>query len=148
MEEIKKPSNRKFAWKIYPKVGVTIDDFGHNLFFDWNNEEWNRFFNYMLNNLQKYLREGLSFRQSDEMKYKKLAQITSNPFACFCRDHDLNGHEHNSKGLYAGFISIFPEESNVTPHMFPKFLVEYPNIFNLQIKRRKSDGNSFVYFRQ
>lgn len=35
------------------------DEFGHNLFTDWDNDQWQRFFNFMLQAVQWYMRDGL-----------------------------------------------------------------------------------------
>lgn len=35
------------------------DEFGHNLFTDWDNDQWQRFFNLMLQAVQWYMRDGL-----------------------------------------------------------------------------------------
>lgn len=46
--------HRKFNARHQPK-----DEFKRNFFYDWDHEEWNRFYNFMLQCSQTYMREGL-----------------------------------------------------------------------------------------
>lgn len=52
------------------------DEFGHTFFDDWDDEEWNKFYNYMIYCMQQYLRNGLSGYEKNYRR-KKLTLETS-----------------------------------------------------------------------
>jgi hypothetical protein len=59
------------------------DEFGHLLFSDWCDEEWERFDNYMLRCVQYYLNNGLVESKTINLSERKLRNETSNEFIEF-----------------------------------------------------------------
>ena len=49
-----------------------IDEFGHIFFKDWDDEQWNLFFDYMIGSIQLYLYGGLIKYESKTLKNRKL----------------------------------------------------------------------------
>lgn len=50
-----------------------LDEFGHQLFEDWDNDEWNRFYNMMFVCVQKYLKNGIvEVVNSEKLKRKHI----------------------------------------------------------------------------
>lgn len=65
------------------------DEYGKLLFDEWSHEEWIRFDNYMLNNLQMYLQNGLLRSKSINADAKRLIQNTSKEFYDFVMDGNM-----------------------------------------------------------
>jgi len=59
--------HRKFTADYQPR-----DEFGRNFFYDWDQEEWNRFYNFMLECSQIYMSEGLLEIEAKFAKEKTL----------------------------------------------------------------------------
>ena len=74
-------------FRHYSKSYKPIHEFG-KLFFsnDWLKDEWNAFFNYMINNIQKYFTHGLIKSEMTTGKTKKLIANTCEDFYDFCEN--------------------------------------------------------------
>ena len=67
-----KRRQRVFEFAPYFTAAYTpVDEFGHQLFEDWDDDEWNRFYNLMFFCEQKYLTEGLKVVQTGEKMIRK-----------------------------------------------------------------------------
>ena len=78
---------RKFELELkqYYKADFTpVDEFGKRLFDEWTEDEWLVFDNYMINNLQFFLKHGLIASDSKNSKIKKLGQETRQEFIEWC----------------------------------------------------------------
>lgn len=59
----------------YNGARTVADEFGHQLFYDWDHEQWNLFYNWMATCVQTYLRYGLAYRiPGDVLERRKLRQ--------------------------------------------------------------------------
>lgn len=76
-------------FRHYSKKYKPIDEFGKMFFTQWNKEEWNAFFNYMISNIQKYFKNGLLFSELKTGKTKKLIANTCEDFYDFCENEFL-----------------------------------------------------------
>lgn len=131
----------------YNNKHLPVIDFGHRLFDDWAEAEWNRFDNYMIGLLQRYLKAGLVSVPVVDVEFKRLAEMTSGAFAQFCKAMDLQGKELDIKDLYDKFKNSNPAEQ-VTQHMFTRWLQEYASAFGLKFNYRKSSGKTMVRFHE
>lgn len=66
------------------------DDFGHLLFEDWDDEQWNVFFNFMLHCVKTYLAEGIISYQPVHLSAKKIIENTSAEFYEYALTLELN----------------------------------------------------------
>ena len=73
-------------FRHYSKTYKPIDEFGKLFFTDWNENEWNAFFNYMISNIQKYFKYGLIPTELKTGKTKKLIANTCEDFYDFCEN--------------------------------------------------------------
>lgn len=60
-----------------------IDEFNHQLYYDWNNEEWNRFLNFMIHCCQYYLKHGVVKYNQTNLKKKRLHETIGKELADF-----------------------------------------------------------------
>lgn len=65
-----------------------LDEFGHMLFSGWDNNEWLRFDNYMLQCLIYYLKNGMITHEFDNLDIRKFHKLTSQDFDEWTRDDD------------------------------------------------------------
>lgn len=63
-----------------------LDEFGHMLFSDWDEEEWLRFDNFMINCEQYYLQNGLVKHDFNNLETRKFIKETSYEFYEWCND--------------------------------------------------------------
>lgn len=106
------------------------NEFGHRLFDDWDEAEWNAFDGLMLFAVQYYLKAGLRPYKTVNLKSKKFARNTSLDFADFALDHDFKasrpGTEAEMQDRYdkTSLRKLFAEQhqQEVTSHKFTTWL--------------------------
>jgi hypothetical protein len=87
-----------------------IDEFGHNLFTEWNQKEFNLFDNFMALCAQHYLKEGLIEVDKLNVELKRIEAETCNEFIQFISNISIN-KRHDRVQLYHEFNDQFPEIS-------------------------------------
>ena len=88
-----------------------IQEFGHELFNDWNDEEWARFDNYMMECITIYLKNGLIKMPTVNLAYRKLITQIGNEMINFCDSLERNEY-YKTKELFDKFIIMYPERRN------------------------------------
>lgn len=81
-------------FRHYSKNYKPIHEFGKLFFTNWNKQEWNAFFNYMISNVQKYFKNGLLISELKTGKTKKLIANTCEDFYDFCENEFLWKPDH------------------------------------------------------
>lgn len=81
-----------FSYKHTP-----LDEFGHMLFTDWDDAEWLRFDNYMVNCEQYYLQNGLVSHEFHNLDARKFIKETSFEFYEWANDGNLRLNERLEK---------------------------------------------------
>ena len=143
-----KGSGNSFArrkWEVelsqhYNKNHTPLIEFGKLMFGDWDKDEWCQFDNYMIQNLQLYLRGGLIKSDSVNQKIRNLGADTSHEFIEWCgliegeMDNLLVAQNRTSykQTLYVEFTSEYPDygpkaKMSITRNKFYKWLVAYSN---------------------
>ena len=75
--------------QYYRKEFTPADEFGHQLFSDWKEEEWLKFDNYMIGCLQLYLQRGLIESPFKNLAIRKLEASTSPEFREWVLGNDM-----------------------------------------------------------
>lgn len=124
--------------QFYNKDFTPLVEFGRLLFSDWDEDEWCRFDNYMVNNLKSYLNTGLVKSSFVNLKVRKLSAETSHDFIEWCGL--LDGSQPNDKlktdkilfkqDLYIDFINENPDyapkaKMTISRNTFYKWLTAY-----------------------
>lgn len=97
--------------QYYGKDLTPYDEFGEQLFDDWDDEQWQRFDNYMVICLQKYLKYGLIVQDAKNIKLRKFIAETNMDFYEWISDADnfkLN-ERHNKVDVYNNFINEYKD---------------------------------------
>lgn len=127
-----------------------IDDFGHLFFQDWDQDEWMRFDNFMLECLQLYLDEGLFGCAQLNLHVRKLRDQTSPEFVEFAKENVITGIEYNLKELYErfkksiGYEFEFTNPCPVKQNTFTEWLKTYSEFNGLYFNKRPSNGRQMV----
>jgi hypothetical protein len=103
--------------QFYTKEFTPQVEFGRLLFSEWDEDEWCRFDNYMINNLKKYLTTGLIKSTFVNLKIRKLSAETCHEFIDWCglitgkpnTDKLVIGEIIYKQDLYIDFIQDNPD---------------------------------------
>ncbi|MBS3945355.1 MAG: bifunctional DNA primase/polymerase [Melioribacter sp.] len=127
----------------YNRTNRPIDEFGHRFFDEWNNEEWNSFYNYMIGCLQLYLSKGLIQYAHINLEKKKLINSTCEEFEEFfsCIEQ---GKEYQKRELFENFKKEYEEYSEIQPVRFSRWLKDAAKIKGIRISERKSGVERFI----
>jgi hypothetical protein len=104
---------RKVEYELYGHYSKTFtprDEVGHNFFDEWDEKEWAKFDNFMLERVKLFLSLGLTTYKHKNLDQRKIVQETSQEFFEFMDDffYKIEGVEKrdSNKGLLGEEISI------------------------------------------
>lgn len=127
------------------------DEFGHQLFHEWDWEQWNYFYNFMATCVQHYLRFGLVESQNKEgIKRRKQRQAIGESFLNFCNRVFATGG--TEKGCYTNkkverkylmrqYADENPRDAKfLDMKRFTEKLIRYCNYANLHYNPTRDGG--------
>jgi hypothetical protein len=134
-----------------------LDEFGHYLFRDWDNEQFNLFFNFYFMCVQEYLTNGLVEYPSGNYENRRLLVECPQEFIDFLdainEDPGPNRGKHriqrNKEYKKKEIMTLWNQESkelNMTPasaHQFTKWTKKYCRTKHLTLYVRKSSGTEY-----
>lgn len=122
-----------------------LKEYGRLLFDSWSQDDWSKFDNYMIANVQKYLNEGLTATTSINADTKRFIQSTCKDFFEFVREGNLEldiYHYNQAK------LQEFQNETNsfrdLSTQKFKKWVKEYAN--HKGLKYTEGHNHSGRYF--
>jgi hypothetical protein len=121
-----------------------LELYGRLLFDSWSVEDWSRFDNYMIRNLQMFLKYGLKQSISINADSKRFIQATSKDFFDFVND----GHiESNVRHYNNASIQLFQQETNgwkeLESRRYLKWISEYAKYKKLDLRKERDHGGRF-----
>lgn len=128
------------------------DFFGHMMFEDWDQDEWNRFYNLMFFCISIYLQNGiLEVKTSDKLKRKQICSQFGEEFLDWWQEYSSNGCEEfkPTKELYNGFmIENDLDNKRFSMTRFKKAVVLSAELFEWSVEtRRNRQANNVTEFR-
>ena len=126
------------------------DEFGHDFFSGWDDEEWNRFDNFMLECLQLYLDEGLIGCELVNLSKRKLIDQTSAEFVEFAENSIEFNKKYNLSTLFSefkdhiGFGSDLFDKCPIKQNTFTTWLQVYALFHGVGFDKKPSNGHQFV----
>ena len=101
-------------------------EFGHELFNDWDDEEWARFDNYMMECIKIYLKEGLIEMPTINLEYRKLLDEIGVEMLQFFETLTFE-KEYKVKDTYERFLDEYPEmkKRNISQKLVTQRLGRY-----------------------
>ncbi len=135
---------RRFEFEVanYYNADFTPEvEFGNRFFNeDWGINEWQKFYHFLMECLMEYLNIGLKKSPSINFEKKKLEMNTSKEFLEFADNFlEFNCWEDKREAEEL-FRDCFPD-SNISPHMFKKYLEEYCSVNKAELKIKSTGGN-------
>ncbi len=121
---------RKFEVELSSYFGshhTPLDEFGHLLFDDWDEMEWARFDNYMINCIQYFLENGLIENDFDNIETRKFIKNTSFEFYEWTQNQDVFGFNQrlSKAAFHKKMQEEYPDLSWVTQKRFKGWLEHY-----------------------
>jgi hypothetical protein len=112
----------------YSDIFTPEMEFGNRFFEEhWDQEEWNKFFYFMMQSVQVYLDKGLIKLDLGSMTKKKIISTTSNNFYDFAEILFEHNEWLDKREYLETYHYMYPEESEVTSHQFTKWVTNYSN---------------------
>ncbi len=96
-------------------------EFGKRFFDDWNEDEWNDFFCYILNCVVKYMQKGLPELKAQNANIRQLIDCTCEEFYEFTKEFEVN-IEYGTNDIFDEFNRKFPEISESYKNGLSKML--------------------------
>lgn len=138
-------ARRKFEFELanyFTDKHTPEDEFGNRFFDDWDNEQWNNFYYFMMENVQFYLANGLVEAEPINLNRAALIADTNTTFIEFAKhyvqtDTWIDKREHH--GLFKENFS-----QDISSHIFTKHLKAYADHFGHSYED-KSTGGDYKY---
>jgi hypothetical protein len=118
-----------------------LHEFGHQLFNDWDQEEWSRFDNYMMECVQIYLENGLIEMPLFNLAYRKLVNEISDEMLIFFNSIDKN-EWLKVKTVYDNLLDSFPElrKRNISQNIMTRNLKKFCEFYDFNFDSSYSGG--------
>ncbi|QOD60686.1 hypothetical protein H9I45_15305 [Polaribacter haliotis] len=123
-----------------------FDEFGNNFFDDWDSDEWNAFYTFMIKCVLEYFEHGLITAKPINLKMNGLIYSTNLEFFSFLETGivELNKWECK-KTVLALFIEQYPFYKNLSPHKFTKWMKIYAKSEG-HVYEDKSSGGKYTFY--
>lgn len=132
----------------FNKNFTPIDHFGHRLFDNWDENEWHRFDNFMIQCVQYYLKNGLQVQHHKNLSVRKFMSETSNEFYEWSEgEGNLTvGARHYNKETFDRFIDEYPDFRNkLQIKTFKRWVKTYCDFKHLSISEGNANGQRYFY---
>jgi hypothetical protein len=130
-----------------------FDEFGHNLFDEWDKEQWQYFDIFMVRSVQLFLLNGLIKPVTKNVHLRKLRQQTSEEFCVFCENKlsllKKEGTEYPTQKMKERFIDDYEDYEHFrwfTQRTFNKWLKLYGTLFGFSVEFRYSNNVQYVSY--
>ena len=133
-------------WEIelaqhYNVKNTPLKEFGRLLFDQWDDTEWMKFYNYMIDCLQLYLAEGLVKVEFTNTKLRQFIASTCTEFNEWISEGQIQlNYRCTKKEMYDKFIAEFPDKKTIHVKTFNKWVKAYANYKELLFTEGNSNG--------
>jgi len=129
-----------FSFKHTP-----LDEFGHMLFDEWDEKEWLRFDNYMINCCQYYLENGLVKHNFNNLDIRKFIKETSYEFYEWCNDGNLPFNSRLYKDdLHDQFIKDYTDFHKLSKKRFSSWLSTFGVFYKHKVFEGKTNNRRWI----
>lgn len=124
------------------------DEFKKYFFDEWNEQEWVRFDNFMIECVQFYLNNGLIQVVSDNADKKRFIQNTCQEFYEFIEEENIVlEQQYFTTDLLQEFIKENKKMDKLSSKMFMSWIKSYSNIFGYQLLKGKCNETKKRWFK-
>lgn len=115
-----------------------LSEYGRLLFDSWNKEDWSNFDNYMIDNLRKFLKKGLTKSVSINAESKRFIQATTKDFFDWVEEGNLahNTRIYNNE-IILKFTNEYKNYKDLNTKQFLKWVKEYSIFKGLEMAKDK-----------
>jgi len=115
---------------------------------DWSNNEWDRFFTFMLNCAKYYLENGLQFYKLRAVAENKLIQTTSDDFSEWIKGQEIKPEtEFSISDWFADFKAMyFGIDNDFKQRTFNNWLKTFASTMGWKLENKRSNGKSIGLF--
>lgn len=147
--QIEKANELLFVLKTYKcayLIGEDLtpyDEFGEQLFDDWDEKKFNAFDNYMVHCLQLYLSKGLIKQNAKNLDMRKFIAETAMEFNEWISDneHFPINKRNNKVEMFEGFILEYPDFKKwLTRKRFNIWVQKYASFKNFAFEQGNTNG--------
>ena len=128
-----------------------INEYGHRLFDDWDQDEWNRFYNLMFICVVAYLQSGIpNIENSEKIKRKHIRLNFSAEFIDWWDGYIENGAAEWKafRDMYAAFlVSNNMEKRDFSQKRFTAAIIESCDRFNRVLEKRRQGFERLLEYR-
>jgi hypothetical protein len=133
-----------FSYKHTP-----LDEFGHLLFDEWNEDEWAKFDNFMIQCVQFYLENGLTKHDFKNLEVRKFIKNTSFEFFEWTKPNEKDFSENiqfNSRMIkqqtYESFLNEYPDfrSFKLSQKRFTQWMEHYAKFYGHTYLQGNSNG--------
>lgn len=130
--------------QYYGKKLTPSDEFGRELFDEWEEEDFSKFDNYMVNCLQKYLKDGLVKQNAKNIKLRRFIAETSMEFFEWSKDRELL--PYNVRNEKTEFFNKFTDEYKdyqkwLSRKKFNQWIQKYCSFMDLEYIEGNTNGS-------
>jgi hypothetical protein len=115
---------------------------------EWDNNEWNAFYTYMLDCVQLYLKHGLKYCKPVGLGANKLRQATSQDFYEWVTEQNfITEKQYDLGDLFSEFkMTYYGEGSDFYRRTFTNWLKTYALTTYLEMKSIRSNSKTYIRF--
>ena len=125
-----------------------LKEYGKLLFDQWSKDDWSRFDNYMIKNLQLFLRNGLTKTISINADSKRFIQATSQDFFDFSQDNQFTTElSYYNNELFNQFQNEYNGYKDMNPQRFARWIGEYGKFKGWELEKGKNHKGRYVIFK-
>lgn len=117
------------------------DKFGHLLFIEWDEEEWFKYYRFIIYCVQEFLKKGI-VEPMFNVAERKLKMEASPEFMDFLDDIPI-GEKANKKLVYDNFYSKFPNHYKIEMTTFRNWLKFFADAFGFGFVESHSGNDNF-----
>lgn len=125
-----------------------LDEFGHLLFDEWDQNEWDRFDSFMLNCVQFYLEKGLVEADFKNLPVRKLIKKTCQEFYEWAIEGNIEFNTRLTKSkLYSGFVTEYPDWDKKYKLSRKRFIIwvkSWADHFDYEVTDGVSNGDRWI----
>lgn len=129
--------------QYYGKHLTPYDEFGRQLFDDWNDDEFKAFDNYMVYCLQAYLKNGLVKQNAKNLKMRKFIAESAMEFYEWISDKEnfVIGSRNNKVLHFENFTNDYPDYKKwLTRKKFNVWVQKYASFLDLKFTQGNTNG--------
>lgn len=139
----------ELEFKQYYKPNFTpYDEFKRYLFDDWNDKEWNNFYNFMINCVQYFLKNGLMKSNFNNLERRKLTVSTNYDFLEWIEDDNYSINNRMDKASkFDDFTNEYPDFKKwLTRKKFDIWMTKFGKYKGYEVLKVKSNGLNYIEF--